>query len=199
VGEKLYSTFTFWRDGKVVSEYHKQTLHILDRVPEWLQTLGRYEPPFFYEAGLLQSPVNVAGASIGSLICSELVNRRAIKTVTKNTLVLLSIGSEAMFIDDTLPTLSLKAAQYRAVEYNLPVIRADALGPSALIDKRGQILNATSWSNETAFEGVISIETRRPTLYARFGDTLLYILFGVVILSALFFKTRTKFLGRTAQ
>lgn len=182
---KLYNTFQFWKQGSVVAAYHKQAIHILDAPPPWVSKLGAYTSPYTYTSGAQEGPVQIAGASIGALICSELVRDDVVPRQANGANVLLSMGSEAMFADDSLRVFSLKAAQYRAVEYGMSVIRADALGPSALIDGNGVITALAGPGANTVLAGTIMLAEPRTTLYARFGYapliTLLLCIFGAAL------------------
>ena len=198
-GDTLYNTFEFWKGGKVVAEYKKQALHFLDHTPQWLDFFGLYTAQFAYRAGEERGPTEVDGVPVGALICSELVQNGIVSAQADGALLLLSIGSEAMFIDDTIGLFSLRAAQFRAVEHNLPLVRADALGPSALVDRTGRVLAYAPWGESATLTGVVPLTLPRQTLYARFGHTPLYLLWGAVLIAALYFKRQIKFLQRKGQ
>jgi len=195
----LYNTFEFWKDGSIVAEYKKQSLHFLDSTPAWLENSGVYSSPFAYEVGEEPGPTEVAGVSIGALICSELVDGDVVAAQAEGASFLLSIGSEAMFVDDTIGHYSLRAAQFRAAEYNVPVIRTSVLGPSALIDRRGRLLAYAPWGERHVLMGEVELREPRPTVYAQVGHLPLLLLGSVVLAVALYVRRRAKFLRTREQ
>jgi apolipoprotein N-acyltransferase len=176
VGQKTFSSFDFWKNGSLAAQYQKQALHLFD-----------YE----YSAGPSRpAPVVVNGTPVGSLACSELVRNEVASSQVKGAQILLSMGSELAFLDSTLGDFSVKAAQYRAVEYNIAVVRADGQGPSALIASDGTIENFLPWGIEGTLTGSLMIRTPRTTLYSLFGEAPAYVVCGAVLL--LVFALRRK-------
>ena len=77
--------------------------------------------------------------------------------------------NDAWFGTSIGPVQHLASARMRAVEEGLPVVRAANTGISAVIDANGDVVARL----DTGETGVIDAGlpgTRRPTLYARFGD-----------------------------
>jgi apolipoprotein N-acyltransferase len=59
----------------------------------------------------------------------------------------------------------------RAIEFRRSIVRSANTGISALINQRGQILNASSWWEPQVIKGSVNANNKL-TLYARFGDYL---------------------------
>lgn len=186
-GPLLYNEYQFWQRGKTVAKYQKHDLHFLDNTSSWFGQLGFYQTQFFYSPAQdsIVHPVAVGGVHIGTAICSELMRDDLLRAQAHGSDFLLFMGSEAGLDDTSISLLSLRAAQYRAVEYNVPAIRVDAVGPSAIIDGSGAIIARASWNKPMVLRGVLFLRTPNKTPYARFGSTPVYALFAVLLIIAL--------------
>ena len=195
-GGGTFNEYEFWKGGTVVGMYQKQKLHFLDNTATWLGSIGLYQTRFFYDPGKeATGPIALGGISIGTPVCSEIMHDSIVSTQAKGAQLLLSMTSEAGFIDDTANTISLTAARYRAVEYGIPVVHADAVGPSALINPQGVITAEAPWHTHAVLSGTVSLYTVHLTPYARFGATPLYLLLATLIGLA----AGIRFLGKREQ
>ncbi len=80
----------------------------------------------------------------------------------------------------------------RAVENNIPVVRASLLGPSAVIDRSGRVTAYLPKGQGGVLEGSVSVAPGKRTLFGAWGNLPLYALLCLSIGCAL----AAKFLGR---
>lgn len=121
---------------------------------------------------------------IGLQICYESIFARLVRPqVVDGAQVLAIITNDSWFGRTSGPFQHMRAATLRAVEFRRPVIRSANSGVSGLIDRWGQIHDATPLFVKTAVIGRVWPE-RGLTLYARTGDwlPLLAVVLSVVAL-----------------
>ena len=109
------------------------------------------------------------------MLCSEIHRQSLAREEAPRVDLILSSGSEALFKDDVASNFSLKAAQYRAAENNIPLIRANILGPSAIIAPDGSLIARTYSGSAEILEGAIRIQDRHTTPFSAAGNAPLVI------------------------
>ena len=68
----------------------------------------------------------------------------------------------------------------------MPVVRADLLGPSALIERDGSVLKVLPYERGGVLFGTFTLTEPVVTLYARWGDAPVWgMLVGIPVLAAL--------------
>ena len=124
-------------------------------------------------------------ARIGVLNCYEdtlpAIGRKVAK-VEPNLLV--NVTNDAWFGPTAEPELHLRLSALRAVETRLDLVRAVNLGVPAWIDASGAVRARGSAETEGVMFVEPAIATRGPTVYVRFGDTPLWIAFGLAMVEA---------------
>jgi len=90
--------------------------------------------------------------------------------------LLVVVTNDAWFAGNSELSAHFAAAVFRAVETGRYVVQAANGGVSGLIDPQGRILAATR--SETVTAGTLHVRNGQ-TLYARWGDVPLLLLFGV--------------------
>src|SRR5574337_990879 len=104
----------------------------MDYTPLWAQRLGLYSTPYDVTAGAPDNHASLDGISVGSLLCSELDQADLGRQTAATSSLIIAAGSEAMFVDDVASEFSVRAAQFRAAENHVPVVRGNMLGPSVI-------------------------------------------------------------------
>lgn len=167
-----YNEFNFWKNGGLVGVYKKRELFpFLDYTPYFSQRLGLYTTPLDALPGPAHQSLTFNGVSFGNLLCSELVIPYLAREDAKTANILLAIGSEAIFSDNTAGNFNILAAQFRAAETHRPVIRANRFGPSAFIDKWGKIIKRLDYgAGGVLFDKLQYNKTPAHTLYEFWGD-----------------------------
>lgn len=198
-GNKLYPEMLFWQDEKQISNYQKRKLFpFMDYTPEIFKKIGLFTTsvdasvsPF--SGGLaIKMPNN--DARFGPMICSEIFNSKISRQDSFYSNIFISIGSEAMFADEIPGKWNLILSQFIAAANNRPLVRANILGGSALIDDKGKLINDSEFNKTGILVGEIKYKkSPKNTLYSYFGDwpfIVLILLFLSSIISVKLLKFR---------
>ncbi|HVU80341.1 MAG TPA: nitrilase-related carbon-nitrogen hydrolase [Candidatus Paceibacterota bacterium] len=190
----ITTQFQFWEKGELSGELLKHSLlPFMDYEPAWARSVGLYSMPFDVAAGPAEAGVaRVGGVAIGGLVCSEVHRQGRARAEAAGARILIAAGSEAMFQDDGTSRFSLRAAQYRAAENNVPVVRASLLGPSAIIDRTGRIVSELPLGEGGIARGTVSVAPGARTPYSAWGNLPLAALIMISVSLAL----RARFPGR---
>lgn len=177
--------YEFWKEGRVVTHYTKRHLFpFMDFTPAWAQRIGLYSTAFDMVPGAAEQALVVSGVRVGNIMCSELHDASLAAADAQQAQVLLAVGSEAMFIDAVASNFALHAAQFRAAENGIPVIRGNILGPSALIDRAGRIVAVIPAGQEGLLTGAVAYGAPRTTPYSQFGMLPLLGMMCVILVGA---------------
>jgi apolipoprotein N-acyltransferase len=146
----FYNEVGFWNQGKLVGSYQKQVLFpFFDYTPEWASRASLFSVPFDGTPGENAKPITLSNSfNIGSIICSEITEPRAIRYAMNGADILFSIGSEAMFTHEIPATFNFLHARGLASKYRTPVVRATKFGPSGVFDANGNMLNEMVFKEE---------------------------------------------------
>ena len=183
LGSKFYTEFQYIQDGNLVDEYRKRNIFpFIDYTPLWSQRLGFYSTQVDETAGNRVQPLNLDGVPVAGLLCSEVQQQQLARSEASRASLFVSAGSEAVFVDDIASEFSLKATQFRAAENNMPAVRANILGPSAIVSRDGSFVAYVPRGADNIMRGTVTLYPPHPTLYSRFGNSLM-----VLFLCILFF------------
>lgn len=144
--------------------YHKQQLMPFGEywpLKSLLTRLGlaRLIPGSDFTPGIESNVLTGKNASVGTLICLESSYpnfSREMKSSGANILVVLA--NNGWFQDSAISITHLSMSRMRAIETGLPVLHAANLGPSAIIDKTGRILNSSKNGEKTILFGQVSAQ-----------------------------------------
>ncbi len=190
---KFYNVFEFLQNGALVSEYRKRDIFpFIDYTPQWAQRLGFYTTQIDMTAGD-GAQVVVDGMPAGTMLCSEIHKQSLAQNDARSSYILISAGSEAIFVDGVASEYSLKAAQFRAAENDLPAVRANVLGPSAVIDRHGTVVSRLNRGEAGVLHGTVILQKPHLTLYNRFGNTLITLLVLGILLGAFAARLRARY------
>ena len=183
-------------EGKIISSYNKSHL-----VPfgEYIP-LRRYFNSFFsfakltkgrvdFSSGLGQKTLIVPGAPpVSPLICYEVIFSGMVisksNTGMREPEWLLNITNDAWFGISSGPYQHLAAAQLRAVEEGLPLVRVANTGISAVIDGYGRIHQASILNERTYIDSRLPVPVKSPTTFSKLGIVgVVFLLVGLMILS----------------
>jgi len=194
----IATQFDFWKRGTLAGTVGKRALlPFMDYQPAWARSIGLYSMPFDVVA-TSTSPVSLQGVRIEGLVCSEVHRSGLARSKAQQASLLIAAGSEGMFEDDAISHFSLVAARYRAIENNIPVIRASLQGPSAIIDGRGRILAFAPWGESTVLYHTFTLGSTMPSLYMKLGIVPVIVL-CLGILGAVLFMRRARSLDTKGQ
>lgn len=183
--ETLHDVAHVWQNGRLHASYVKEVVFpYMDYTPQWAKERGFYTTRRDITGAIQQqSPIPLDDVRLGSAICSEITERDLVRENAQGANIFLSVGSNAMFANKMTDQFTLASAQFRAAENNLPVIRADRSGPSAIIDPHGTITSQMYSGQDGVLSGLITFEKYpRTTLYQITGD---WLLIGICLLGLL--------------
>lgn len=190
---KFYNAFEFIQNGRLVSEYHKRDVFpFIDYTPQWAQRLGFYTTQIDMTAGTGEA-LAIAGVPAGAMLCSEIHQQSLARSDSRAAYILISAGSEAIFVDGVASEYSLKAAQFRAAENDTPALRANILGPSAIIARDGSVVARLNRGVSGVLRGTLELQKPHETLYNRFGNTLVAALVALILCGAFAARMRARY------
>ena len=166
-------------------------------IKQHLAPIGEYAPPGFrWIADLLNFPITnlratqdapqnfvVAGTSIIPTICQDLLYGDDLRTTTHTPRLLVNLANIAFFKAPLIRTQLLNIARARALEQQVPLLIAANYGPTAFINASGIIERELPAGAPGALEVTVHPRTGA-TLYARFGNELVYLLAGLTLAAA---------------
>ena len=181
---EYFNELEFFKDGVSTATYRKRDISpFFDYVPAWVRRLGFGGAFKGVASGGAGQTILLQDAVLGGAICSEIYQQSLARGDSKSVSVIISPGSEG-FVGNAARVYSLKAAQFRAAENNIPVVRANLLGPSAIIARDGSIIAQTTIDERTTMHGNLELRAPAPTPFSRFGNAPLYIIFALILAAA---------------
>lgn len=119
---------------------------------------------------------------VAMLICYEVIFPGKVRSVEPRPAWLLNLTNDAWFGLSAGPHQHLSAAQLRAAELGLPLVRVANTGVSAVIDAHGRIRAHLELGRDGALDSTLP-KAAPPTLYARFGPmlTAVFLIFGLAM------------------
>jgi len=145
-----------------------------------------------FSIGPKPAPIHPAGMpAVQPLICYESLFPGLARGNDRAAWI-VNVSDDAWFGRTYGPLQHLNLASYRAIEEGLPIVRATPTGVSAVIDSYGRVQSGASLGQDVL--GVLDEPlpaALAPTPFARFGETLFYLLMGMSAVLA--------GLGRTAK
>ena len=115
------------------------------------------------------------------LICYEVIFPWLAVDHAKRPEWLLNITNDAWYGNSPGPYQHFSAAQMRAIEQGLPVVRAANNGISAIIDPYGRILNRLNLNERDFFDAKLPSSVM-PTIYFSYRDMLIFVLIIAIII-----------------
>ena len=162
------------RRARVVASYDKAHLVPFgEYIP--LRSLLRFakltEGRFDFSAGPGPRTLELAGLPpFGALICYEAIFPGAVTEPGKRPSWLLNLTNDGWFGDSAGPYQHFAAAQLRAVEEGIPVVRAANSGISGVIDAYGRTRASLGVGRAGVLEVALPQALSTPTPFARFAN-----------------------------
>ncbi len=134
-----------------------------------------------------QSPILAGGLLFTPAICYEAIYPEVISRLNnKETSGILMISNDTWFGPTRAPYQHLDMARMRSMELQKPMLRATNSGFTALIDKRGNIVDSLKFETQSVLK-VKFTPSYGLTPYARFGDFGVCILIAILLVSGIAF------------
>ncbi|MCF7864983.1 MAG: hypothetical protein K9M11_00560 [Candidatus Pacebacteria bacterium] len=186
----FYNEIHFWKNGVLIGYSQKKLLFpFLDYTPMFSQKLGMYTTPIDSSPGSSTLETLLYDRSIGTLVCSEVTHPIQTTNAADKDLI-FAIGSEALFSSGGAGEFNLGNTVYRAIENNTPIIRANRLGPSAIVDNNGNIQAELAFGKEGVLHGTVEVPHKSDTTpFERNGQDI-FITILLISTFALYYKNR---------
>jgi apolipoprotein N-acyltransferase len=181
-------------DAKILATYDK--FHLVpfgEYVPfrkylnNFLPLIKLTEGRVDFSSGPGQRTITVPGAPrVSPLICYEVIFSGAVTSSDKRDMPqpewLLNITNDAWFGVSSGPYQHLAAAQLRAVEEGLPLVRVANTGISAVIDGYGRIQKASNLNERTYIDAPLPMPLKTPTVFSKtkVAGVLLLVFFLII-------------------
>lgn len=177
--------------GDIVATYDKRRLvpfgeflplqGFLERIG--LEQLTRIRGGF--AAGPAPRTLPLEGAPpVAPLVCYEIIFSGGAIDRARRPGWMLNLTNDAWFGDSSGPRQHFHQARLRAVEEGLPVVRAANTGISAIIDPYGRVVARLPLNRRGVIDGGLP-QPLPPTVFARFGNRILFALMAGGLLAAL--------------
>ena len=95
---------------------------------------------------------------------------------------LLNVTNDAWFGVSSGPYQHLAAAQLRAVEEGLPLVRVANTGISAIIDGYGRIIRESELNDRTHIDSRLPTRTISKTVFSEFKDAGVFLLIIILVI-----------------
>jgi len=125
-----------------------------------------------------QPPLIVAGATIATAICYEIVYPDLVAEMAENANILLTVSNDAWFGQSIAPRQHMQMARMRAIENSKPMLRGTTNGVTAIIDHQGNIVAQLAQFTAGELSGEITPRSGR-TFFSHTGS------WPIVVLSLL--------------
>ncbi len=143
-------------------------------------------------AGARRRTMEIAGAPrLLPLICYEAIFTEDGASQDERPGWIVNLTNDGWFGISTGPYQHLQQTRMRGIEQGLPVVRAANTGVSAVIDPVGRIVARLDLGVEGVLDSRLPAAIA-PTVYARFGDALAFVLVAAGLLIAVGRRTRKR-------
>lgn len=189
--EKAYnSLYVFNPDGGVEGVYDKSHLvpfgeyiPLRNYLPEWIKPVAANVSDF--GVGKKYKNIEVAAyPAFGALICYEIIFPGEVTGRTNRPSWLVVLTNDGWYGDSAGPYQHLAAAQMRAVEEGLTIVRSANSGISAVIDPLGRIIGSLPLNAKGFLDVSLPYNLELQTLYGK-NKNIYVISFIVLILGVL--------------
>ncbi|CAB4768990.1 unannotated protein [freshwater metagenome] len=145
--------------GKILSTYVKRGLTPFGEFMP-LRKIAEFVSPYAasvvdFKAGVNLQVHEVAGSSLGPIICYEIINDHLVSQMSAQSSALLVQTNSATFAGTAESRQQLAITRIRAVENSRSVLSVSTVGISAFIDNNGQVVKATNENVQSALSGTV--------------------------------------------
>jgi apolipoprotein N-acyltransferase len=181
-GDATNSAVVATSDGALSDSYDKrhllwfgETVPLADRIPLVRRVFAR---GLGLAAGTRTLALPAGRVRAGVLVCYEdTLPEAGREALEASPNLLVNVTNDAWFSESAESELHLRVAAVRAVEERRDLVRAVNFGPSSWVDAAGRVRMRSSQDLPAALLAEPALLDAPPTLYARFGDAPLALLF----------------------
>ena len=180
--------------GGDVHRYNKQKLVAFGEFIPFSDVLGKFLDLFNMPHSNIEhlpgdSFFTVKGLQILPLICFEIAFPAMVARGAKDSNFIVNMSNDSWFGDSQGPLQHFQITKFRAIETGKPIIRATTTGVTAIIDGDGKVLERLPQFTAGVLNVALSSKTGS-SLYSRTGNTAVYIIIALFLVSNLYFRIK---------
>lgn len=130
------------------------------------------------------------------LICYEIIFSDNIVRKNNNLKWIVLLTFDGWYGDSTGPYQHLAAAQMRAIEEGITIVRSANSGISAVISGYGEIYAKLDLNERGVLDAKVPLDTAHKTLFGRYGNLIMWLILGVFSAIALAIETSNNLLKK---
>lgn len=197
--DQYNSAFHFGVDGTFKKVYHKrQLIPFGETLPfgSFNETLSRFLPQisFFAEGKEYDHFQTKFGYRFISPICYEVLDtgfiRDYLNSSEKEADFIVNLTNDSWYGNTNEPYQHLFLAKWRALEFNIPIVRSTNTGITSLIYPNGRESKRTKINEQETLDVVISNKRKTPTIYQKWGHFWSIMFIAFLIFIEFFLKRR---------
>ena len=131
-----------------------------------------------------QTPIRVAGTTIGNAICYEIIYADLVAERARDSELLLTVSNDTWFGASIGPLQHLQMARLRALENGRYLMRATSNGVTVIVDSRGRITARAPQFEVASITGEV-VPMRGLTPFTRTGSWPAWLLAALLVLPGL--------------
>jgi len=116
-----------------------------------------------------QPLLSIAGESMATAICYEIVYPDLVARISREATLLLTVSNDAWFGRSFAPQQHMQMARMRAIENAKPMLRGTSNGVTAIVDHRGQIVRQIEQFSAGELSGNIAPRSGQ-TIFSKTGS-----------------------------
>lgn len=186
------------RKGLVLDTYDKSHLvpfgeyiPLRQYLPNWLQPIANSVGQF--GNGMQYQTINIEGyPEFAPLICYEIIFSGQVIRKENKPKWMIVLTNDGWYGNSAGPYQHLAAAQMRAVEEGISIVRSANSGISAVITPYGMIKSRLELGKEGFLDVVVKPDTARETIFGKYGNTIPVFMSLSLILLVLLFSARRR-------
>lgn len=197
------SLFVINKEGVIKDYYDKAHLVPFGEYLPFREYLPEFMTPVASVVGNLGKgealkSISVDGLPLmGGAICYESIFPAEVVNAERKPELLLVLANDGWYGVSAGPAQHLAAAQLRAVEEGITVIRSANTGISAVVTSYGEILGRIELNEKGILDIRLPKELSHATVYGKYGNAIPLILLGLTLLLGLFLNIIIRFKNRT--
>jgi apolipoprotein N-acyltransferase len=125
----------------------------------------------------------VAGASLGPIICYEIINDGLVGQMSRNSEALIVQTNSATFSGTSESRQQLAITRIRAIEYSRDILSVSTIGISAFISAKGEVTKATPGDIQASLSGDLFLNDHA-TFANKWGGGVKFLIIAIIFILA---------------
>ena len=203
--ETVFNTaFHFSKKGRLLNSYHKHRLIPFgETLP--LGPLNKILAPYLHNISYFAKGQSLPlfqmknGGTFITPICYEILSptfmREYINSNSSYPQFIVNLTNDSWYGDTIEPYQHLFLSKWRAVEFNLPVIRSTNTGISSILYPDGTEGERLNIGQRDKLDISLNHENRTPTFYSRWGNLSIFLIMFIIFLFSIPISRHSNFIN----